>query len=140
MVRCSYHARAHLWPSLVHPPLAWSRRASRFLIGIGEELFRGSGVAITIDRAVPVRLRDAGEIDLANAAHFVQHVTAHAPADRSWILDLSGVTYADTTAIRALLSLEERFGRSFSLVGNPRLLRILEITGLKDTFRWTDAG
>lgn len=104
----------------------------------GDTLYKGTGLAISVDRGSRLRIRVAGEIDLANFGQFVESVRASAPDGAAWILDMSGVTYVDTTAIRALFSLRERFGEMFEVVSNPRLTRILEITGLKEMLRWTE--
>lgn len=107
-------------------------------MGQPDAAFPVMDLSISVDRTSAVRIRVAGEIDLSNFNHFVESVTLHAPDDGAWILDMCGVTYVDTTAIRALLALRERFGEIFAIVPSARLLRILEVAGLRDAFRWIE--
>lgn len=100
----------------------------------GDALDRTTGLVIRVQEGPPVRLVVTGEIDLANYAQLVDGVLDRAPRDDPWVLDMSGVTYADSTAIRALVSFQERFGDRFTLVPGARLGRILEVTGLSARF------
>jgi anti-sigma B factor antagonist len=61
------------------------------------------GPVAVIERA-PGRFSITGEIDLATAHHLDTLETVHGPL----LLDLHGVTFMDSTGIRALLRLRQR--------------------------------
>lgn len=85
----------------------------------------------------------AGEVDLETAAQLGDHALA-AVRDVSphLVLDLSGVTFMDSTGLKVLLSIQRRAEvaqGSLAVVGTTRSVRrILTLTGLDQTFALYD--
>jgi anti-anti-sigma factor len=88
------------------------------------------------DRAV---VSVAGEVDLETASQLGDHaldtireVSPHV------VLDLTGVTFMDSTGLKVLLTIQRRAeiaGGSFAVAGASRSVRkILSLTGLDQTF------
>ena len=88
------------------------------------------------DRAV---VSVGGEIDLETASQLTEHAldALHHVSPRI-VLDISGVTFMDSTGLKVLVTIERRAqlaGGSFVLVGaSPPVLRILALTGLDQVF------
>jgi anti-anti-sigma factor len=100
-----------------------------------------TGLSYTVDRTgtVPVAVL-AGEIDLASIDALEAAITAteqDAPADSDVVLDMSGVTFLDSSGLRVLVTANDRLdaaGRRLVIRRPPAsVLRILEITGLLST-------
>jgi anti-sigma B factor antagonist len=107
---------------------------------------------LTPQDAAPVRLqisserRDSasvmtlsGELDIASAPsleHAMQDVMHSAPG--RVVIDLAGVTFMDSTGLRALLMARERAtgnGQELRLRPGPRQVqRVFELSGTLDTF------
>jgi anti-anti-sigma factor len=80
----------------------------------------------------------AGEID-ASTAPALDDALSHLPiGDGPVVLDLSGVSFIDSSGLRVLISLAGRArdeGRSVALRDpSPTVARLLEITGLAEMF------
>ncbi len=80
-----------------------------------------------------------GEIDLATAPELRAVLDRVLDAGAaSLIVDLSGTTFIDSTALGVLIGAWKRTqneGRTMSVVASdPRILRVFEITGLTDLF------
>jgi len=80
-----------------------------------------------------------GEIDLATAPELRTALDRVLDAGASsLVVDLSGSTFIDSTALGVLIGAWKRAqnqGRSMSVVASdPRILRVFEITGLVDLF------
>jgi anti-anti-sigma factor len=88
------------------------------------------------DRAV---VSVGGEVDLETASQLGDHALA-ALQDVSphLVLDLTGVTFMDSTGLKVLLSIQRRAdlaGGSFALAGAGNSVRkVLSLTGLDQTF------
>lgn len=87
---------------------------------------------------VPV-VRVTGEIDVATAPELRGHLVDHEGADEAVVVvDLSGVTFLDSTALGVLVGSYRRLtdgGGSLRLVvTEPRILKVLEITDLLSVF------
>jgi anti-anti-sigma factor len=81
-----------------------------------------------------------GELDLSNASSMIAHVIdCDLAAGESLVLDLSGVTFVDSSGLIALLHAEDYLnGRSchFALRSlTSQVRRVLELAGLADSFR-----
>jgi anti-sigma B factor antagonist len=79
-----------------------------------------------------------GEVDLAVAGALQQAgidaIEAHPAADLR--VDVSQVTFMDSTGLGALIQIRNAAPDRFQLIGvSPRLAQLLEITGLSDTFQ-----
>src|SRR6478735_729458 len=91
-----------------------------------------------VDRPDAVCLAVDGEIDLLVKDEFAEAVDrliadARSPA----LLDLSGVTFFNSTGIGALLEAQETATRcdvALHIETSPAVRRVLEVTGLTDTF------
>jgi anti-sigma B factor antagonist len=84
-------------------------------------------------------LAATGEIDLSSASRFAQELTALvADGGGAALVDLSGVTFLDSSGVRELLAANrsaEAMGLQLQLV-NPSAAcrRVLEISGVLDEF------
>lgn len=81
-----------------------------------------------------VRVR--GEIDLAAAEEFTDQLcaTARVSTQRSFVIDLSGVTFMDSTGLHALQTVAETCPRLDLLIRtSPQVFRVLEIAGFVAT-------
>jgi anti-anti-sigma factor len=112
----------------------WDDRFSDPAVREGEEVTGGEGSRT--DRLRPrVVLRLAGELDVrsATAAHKRLLGLALRPGAQL-VLDLSGVTFMDSTGIRLILQAREhalRHGAGFVVVRGPApVMRVLELVGL----------
>ena len=89
------------------------------------------------------RLTLTGEIDLANAGDYLpvaRAVITECKAEPCFTIDLSGVTFIDSTGLAMLVGIRKATtdaGMELRLAGTPRRVRqLLEITGL-DGPVWT---
>ena len=76
-----------------------------------------------------------GEVDLYTAPRFKDDLVALIESDAAdVVIDLSGVTFIDSTALGVIISgvkrLHERDGRLAIVAGSRPVVRILDITGL----------
>lgn len=89
----------------------------------------------------PYCIQLAGEYDLTRRAE-VDALFAQAPADRPITIDLSRVTYMDSTVLHGLALLHARRGEHVvTLLGlNAANRRLLRIAGLDQVFRISEAA
>jgi anti-sigma B factor antagonist len=85
----------------------------------------------------------AGEIDMLTAPDLEAAVRRLCAAEPSEVvLDLSKVTFMDSTALRAIISAQQlcaRAGSRLSLIPGPeQVQRLFEITGMYDLVPWQD--
>jgi len=79
----------------------------------------------------------SGELDMSNASDLRASLgSAVGPA----VVDLSGVTYLDSTALYELALLRRRVGSVVLVVPSPQIRRTLEIVGFSKTFRIVEAA
>ncbi len=87
-------------------------------------------------RSVVVSL--TGEIDVAAAPTVREHLEQAAAKQGSLVVDLSGVSFIDSTALGVLIGIHKECtgtGTDMRLViTEPRILKVFEITGLTDLF------
>jgi anti-sigma B factor antagonist len=87
------------------------------------------------DRAV---VTVTGEVDLETASQMGDHALEALREQPHLLLDLSGVTFMDSTGLKVLLSVQRRAdlaGGSLALAGATSPVRkILALTGLDQTF------
>lgn len=78
-------------------------------------------------------LRLAGELDLATAPDVLAAVEAAAGDDGSrLVLDMSGVSFIDSTGVRTLLEANRVAGNDLTLLApSPAVTRVLELTELR---------
>jgi anti-anti-sigma factor len=85
-----------------------------------------------------VRITLAGELDLATSAE-VEPVLRKTDAEQR-LLDLSGLTFMDSSGLRLILSAHaaaRRDGRSLAIVpGPPAVQRVFQICGVEDELRF----
>jgi anti-sigma B factor antagonist len=80
-----------------------------------------------------------GEVDLAVAPSLREQLKALVTEGHATVyVDLLGATFLDSTALGVLVTTREHCHRSGGelhlIVDNPRILKVLEITGLSDAF------
>jgi anti-sigma B factor antagonist len=84
-----------------------------------------------------------GELDLANAADVEQQLTSAEATDAaSIVLDLSGLTFIDSTGIRMIVSADARSRanshRLTLLRGSPAVERVFVISGIDKIVTFAD--
>ena len=81
-----------------------------------------------------------GEFDVAAAAVFDEAAAnARAAHDHAVVVDLSRVTFIDSSGMRALLRLHVKVGTRLSLIpGPPRVQRVFELAGLTAALPFRD--
>lgn len=108
------------------------------------ELFECDQLSMTAERDGDVRfIALVGELDLATADRVEQELRhVEATGASSIVVDLSGLTFIDSTGARLLL---QAFARSrtdanrLTLLRGPRAVqRVFEITGIADLLPFTD--
>jgi anti-anti-sigma factor len=77
-------------------------------------------------------VRLAGELDLSNVSSLRAKFAA---IDGPAVVDLSDVTYLDSTALNELALLRRRVGSVALVVASPNVRRTLEIVGFSTSFR-----
>jgi anti-anti-sigma factor len=79
----------------------------------------------------------SGELDMSNAQELRASLgSALGPT----VVDLSDVTYLDSTALYELALLRRRVGAVVLVVPSPQIRRTLEIVGFTKTFRIVESG
>jgi anti-sigma B factor antagonist len=91
------------------------------------------------DPALPVVMRVTGEVDVLTSSTLRRELTLHMSARRrDLVVDLSGVTFMDSTGlgvlIRAERQLHERGSRMALVVDHARIVDLLRITALEKVF------
>jgi anti-sigma B factor antagonist len=104
---------------------------------MGPAVFEGEGVGEYI-QIVAV----SGELDLSNAGGLVRQVEVAVRSGRNCIvIDLSAVTYMDSTGLAALIEAhqltEARRGRLALVAGSESVRRTIEVRGLDRLFAIT---
>jgi len=95
-------------------------------------------ISSDVDRQVGVVVA-TGEVDLATVPAFRQAISDHLASGLALLLlDMRGVTFIDSTGLGVLVGANKKttgLGGSMRLVcDNPRILRLLKITGLSRAF------
>jgi len=88
------------------------------------------------------RLAPSGELDIATVPLLESAFDAVEQGDASKIvIDLSGITFIDSTGIQLLLRMNERCNGSgrLEIVASQPVERLLDITGLRDELPLVDA-
>jgi anti-sigma B factor antagonist len=84
----------------------------------------------------------SGELDMAAAPAFEERLVASVSGDERVVLDLSDVTFMDSTAIGAMISARKKANMTrgrFAVVCHPGdIRRMLEYTGLDAAFDVVD--
>jgi anti-sigma B factor antagonist len=111
--------------------------------GIGtEDESPGDAAAVTVtcrDDADATVVTVRGEMDIASVDVFDAAIAARRPLARPLRLDLSGVTFFDSSAVRALLqarriAIEDTGSPVEVVAASPAVRTVLELAGLADTF------
>lgn len=77
-----------------------------------------------------VTVQVTGEVDMGTADAMFQAATRHQA--RTLVLDLRGVSFFDSAALRAVIRLAERFPGELTVLPSVQVHRVLEIAGLLD--------
>lgn len=88
-------------------------------------------------------LRLNGEFDMAGVDQFERLLTADDPPEVStFVLDLRGLTFIDSSGLRALIMADERVradgGRFVVVRGPDRVNEVLEVTGIAQRIELVD--
>ena len=90
-------------------------------------------LSVQIDRTGQVsRLEVAGELDIATVPDLegaFEQVRREDP--QTIVIDLSQVTFIDSTGVRLLLLMTERCDGALGMVLSPQVDRVVEITGIR---------
>ncbi len=79
-----------------------------------------------------------GEIDVAAAPTVREYLEQAAARQGSLVVDLSGVSFIDSTALGVLIGIHKECGSTGTdmslVITEPRILKVFEITGLTELF------
>ena len=99
-------------------------------------------VAMQADQAGPCLITVSGELDYHTGSQLRAYLDA-APCKSGLVLDLSGITYCDSTGVSVLVHAYRRTetaGTMLALAGAaPEVFRLLSLTGLDRFFRSYDS-
>ncbi|HET8536009.1 MAG TPA: STAS domain-containing protein [Solirubrobacteraceae bacterium] len=80
-------------------------------------------------------VRPSGELDLSTSPELIS-AFVKANGQRQLVCDLSGITFIDSSGIRALIEIGQREPKRFALAGaSEPVERLLELTGVAGWFR-----
>lgn len=82
----------------------------------------------------PLRIRGVGELDIAAAPRLesaLARCVAGSPPSRAILVDLTGVTFIDSTGLGILIRAHERLGDRLRLDASDACRRLLRLTGLE---------
>jgi anti-anti-sigma factor len=83
------------------------------------------GLTIAVDRG---RLRPTGELDVSSAGTLL--ITLSRLEEDAHVIDLSGVTFLDSSGLRALLTAQRRYPHLRFENPSDAVRRILDVTGV----------
>jgi anti-sigma B factor antagonist len=86
------------------------------------------------DAATELKLR--GECDLSSVDELSERLEAAIAGGKTMVVDLSELSFLDSSCLRALIAAYEQVGRNGRLTlrrGPDNVMRIFEIAGLSDT-------
>jgi anti-anti-sigma factor len=93
-----------------------------------------------VDDGKRLAVRPSGELDL-NTCPELLRAFGRADSQSELVCDLSGITFIDSSGVRALIKLGQREPKRFALAGNNKHVeRLLELTGTVDWFRRVPAA
>jgi len=82
------------------------------------------------------RVAPVGELDIATVKMLEQAVLELDDSAQMIVLDLSGLSFIDSTGLRLVIDLNERYGgevdRLRVIAGSPAVDRLLDLAGLRD--------
>jgi anti-sigma B factor antagonist len=89
-----------------------------------------------IDDGTTMLVIPEGELDVETAPRFTTALERCTNAHRVLIIDVTGLTFIDSTGLRTLVAARERVRERLLLAGaNPVLDRLLELTGMAGHFK-----
>ena len=105
---------------------------ARYCDGVGETVRREFAVSVRGDGpTVTVIVR--GEVDIANARELYATIdNGHSRAATSVLVDLRGVTFLDSTGLRALLTANDELDGRLRVVPSAACLRLFDIAGVTE--------
>jgi anti-anti-sigma factor len=82
------------------------------------------------------RVLAVGELDIATVGMLEKAVLDVEDRAQAIVLDLSGLSFIDSTGLRLVIELSERYGGATNRIqvvaGSPAVERLLDIAGLRD--------
>lgn len=96
-------------------------------------------VTIDLSGAIPI-VTAMGELDIATAPMLLERMNDLPIGTTSVIVDLSAVTFLDSTALGALIACEKRLENGTDrasvhlVISRAEILKLFDITGLSDVF------
>ena len=96
----------------------------------------GESLSISSERQGGVyRINTVGELDIATASSLERSLLDIDEADRMIVLDLSGLSFIDSTGLRVVVELNRRYGGEIDrlrIVAESRAVeRLLDLVGLR---------
>jgi anti-anti-sigma factor len=86
------------------------------------------------------RITVTGELDLVSASRLSELCSSPADADvGNVLLDLSGVTFVDSSGIHALISAYEIYSNQLRIIASLEVLRMVDLCGLRDSLPLAEA-
>jgi anti-anti-sigma factor len=94
---------------------------------------------LSIDRVSDREFVVAGELDGSTTDQFDTTLAVAGEADGPVVVDVSGLTFLDSSGVRSLIRLGMAWGPDGLVLRDPpaRLIRILEVRGLQRASLWT---
>src|SRR5579883_915000 len=92
--------------------------------------FQGRFQVTTEPDGAATRIVVSGELDIATVPELHRHVTADGAGVVA--LDLTAVTFIDSTGLRLLLEAHQTLGDRLRIVPSPACERLFEIAGVRD--------
>jgi stage II sporulation protein AA (anti-sigma F factor antagonist) len=88
-------------------------------------------------------VRLTGELDMAGVDQFERHLAAEEPPDsRTFVLDLRGLTFIDSSGLRAVIMADQQIrsdgGRFIVVRGSDRVNEVMEMTGVAQRIELVD--
>jgi anti-anti-sigma factor len=98
------------------------------------------GLDVSVSRdANEVRVSAHGEVDVATAPRLYEALSGpDVAAAGSVIADLSGVSFIDSTGLRALLTAAEDLAGRLRIIPSPACRRLFAVTHVEDLLETTD--
>jgi anti-anti-sigma factor len=93
---------------------------------------------VTVQRnGESITIAVSGELDLATVDR-ARHALDEVPPDASVVLDLSALTFIDSTGLGLIAAAAKQTGGRLTVIPNVRTRRLLDLTGMTDRLTLLD--